>query len=150
MLWSGTAEMQLHFYELEIALVSLHWRSYSPSVCRPLLELCLPSSLDPTLAPPGCHVLSIFSQYTPYHLAEGEWTEERREEYANAGEKTASDTTTERSLALRLTVCAEVPSLSSVSLCNHSIRVSGDCGIIWRQCNHLLGLACGSWRVLSE
>ena len=56
------------------------------TVCsRPLLELCLPSSLDPTLAPPGCHVASIFSQYTPYHL-EGGWTEEARERYAQVGE----------------------------------------------------------------
>ncbi|XP_064382935.1 pyridine nucleotide-disulfide oxidoreductase domain-containing protein 2-like [Halichondria panicea] len=50
---------------------------------RPLLELCLPSSLDPTLAPPGCHVMSIFSQYTPYKLADGDWTEEKKEQYAN-------------------------------------------------------------------
>jgi phytoene dehydrogenase-like protein len=48
---------------------------------RPMLELCLPSSLDPTLAPPGCHVASIFSQYTPYHL-EGGWTQEAKERYA--------------------------------------------------------------------
>lgn len=47
-----------------------------------MLEVCLPTSLDPTLAPPGCHVMSIFSQYTPYKLAEGEWTEERKEQYA--------------------------------------------------------------------
>ena len=51
-----------------------------------MLELCIPSSLDRTLAPTGCHVLSIFSQYTPYTLAEGEWTAERREEYSNTGE----------------------------------------------------------------
>ena len=51
-----------------------------------MLELCIPSSLDRTLAPTGCHVLSIFSQYTPYTLAEGEWTAERREDYSNTGE----------------------------------------------------------------
>lgn len=50
---------------------------------RPLLEICLPSSLDPTLAPKGCHVMSIFSQYTPYTLADGDWTEEKKEEYAD-------------------------------------------------------------------
>ena len=50
---------------------------------RPMLEVCLPSSLDPTLAPPGCHVMSIFSQYTPYHLSEGEWSDERRQQYAD-------------------------------------------------------------------
>lgn len=50
---------------------------------RPMLEVCLPTSLDPTLAPPGCHVMSIFSQYTPYHLAEGPWTEEKKKQYAD-------------------------------------------------------------------
>ena len=50
-----------------------------------MLEVCIPSSLDPTIAPPGCHVMSIFSQYTPYKLADGEWTEERKEQYANTG-----------------------------------------------------------------
>ena len=50
---------------------------------RPMLEVCLPSSLDPTLAPPGCHVMSIFSQYTPYHLSEGKWSDERRQQYAD-------------------------------------------------------------------
>ena len=43
---------------------------------RPMLELCIPSSMDPTLAPPGCHVLSIFSQYTPYTLHTGPWTDQ--------------------------------------------------------------------------
>ncbi len=55
------------------------------SSSRPLLEVCLPSSLDSTLAPPGCHVMSIFSQYTPYELADGKWTEERKEQYADVG-----------------------------------------------------------------
>ena len=50
---------------------------------RPMLEVCLPSSLDPTLAPPGCHVMSIFSQYTPYHLSDGEWSDEKRQQYAD-------------------------------------------------------------------
>ena len=59
--------------------------SYLLSV-RPMLELCIPSSMDPTLAPPGCHVLSIFSQYTPYTLHTGPWTDQDREEYANCGQ----------------------------------------------------------------
>ena len=55
-----------------------------------MLELCLPSSLDPTLAPQGCHVASIFSQYTPYHL-QGGWTEEAKEKYADVGEVRVSE-----------------------------------------------------------
>ncbi|XP_069835026.1 pyridine nucleotide-disulfide oxidoreductase domain-containing protein 2 [Dendropsophus ebraccatus] len=51
---------------------------------RPMIELCIPSSLDPTLAPPGCHVISMFSQYTPYTLSEGRtWSDEERDRYAD-------------------------------------------------------------------
>ncbi|MFQ5514207.1 MAG: phytoene desaturase family protein [Myxococcota bacterium] len=32
---------------------------------RPVIELTIPSVLDPTLAPPGRHVASIFAQYAP-------------------------------------------------------------------------------------
>ncbi|XP_004370070.1 pyridine nucleotide-disulfide oxidoreductase domain-containing protein 2 [Trichechus manatus latirostris] len=51
---------------------------------RPMIELCIPSSLDPTLAPPGCHVVSLFTQYTPYALAGGKaWDEQERNAYAD-------------------------------------------------------------------
>ncbi|XP_007938166.1 pyridine nucleotide-disulfide oxidoreductase domain-containing protein 2 [Orycteropus afer afer] len=51
---------------------------------RPMIELCIPSSLDSTLAPPGCHVISLFTQYTPYVLAGGKaWSEQEREAYAD-------------------------------------------------------------------
>ncbi|MFT7805847.1 pyridine nucleotide-disulfide oxidoreductase domain-containing protein 2 isoform X1 [Arapaima gigas] len=51
---------------------------------RPMLEMCIPSVLDPTLAPPGCHVVSVFSQFTPYWLEGGRsWTENDREKYAD-------------------------------------------------------------------
>ncbi|XP_006157421.1 pyridine nucleotide-disulfide oxidoreductase domain-containing protein 2 [Tupaia chinensis] len=51
---------------------------------RPLIELCIPSSLDPTLAPPGCHVISLFTQYTPYTLTGGKvWDEQERNAYAD-------------------------------------------------------------------
>ncbi|XP_002756551.1 pyridine nucleotide-disulfide oxidoreductase domain-containing protein 2 isoform X1 [Callithrix jacchus] len=51
---------------------------------RPMIELCIPSSLDPTLAPAGCHVVSLFTQYTPYTLAGGKaWDEQERNAYAD-------------------------------------------------------------------
>jgi phytoene dehydrogenase-like protein len=53
---------------------------------RPILELCFPSSLDPTLAPPGSHVMSVFSQFTPYDLSGDGWTDQKREEYADVGQ----------------------------------------------------------------
>ncbi|GCC34749.1 pyridine nucleotide-disulfide oxidoreductase domain-containing protein 2 [Chiloscyllium punctatum] len=51
---------------------------------RPVLELCIPSILDSTIAPPNCHVISIFTQYTPYYLQGGkEWDELERNLYAD-------------------------------------------------------------------
>lgn len=46
---------------------------------RPYLNVVIPSLTDPTLAPPGKHVVSCFVQYAPYHLAEGPqaWPEQR-------------------------------------------------------------------------
>lgn len=53
---------------------------------RPMIEMCIPSVLDPTLAPSGCHVISLFTQYTPYLLAEEkQWDPRDREDYASRG-----------------------------------------------------------------
>jgi phytoene dehydrogenase-like protein len=43
----------------------------------PILECTLPSAVDPSVAPPGRHLMSMFVQYAPYRLAEGTWDEER-------------------------------------------------------------------------
>uniref|UniRef100_A0A4W4E3I6 Pyridine nucleotide-disulfide oxidoreductase domain-containing protein 2 n=1 Tax=Electrophorus electricus TaxID=8005 RepID=A0A4W4E3I6_ELEEL len=52
---------------------------------RPMIEMTIPSVLDPTLAPPGCHVVSLFTQFTPYWLEGGRaWTDEDRENFANS------------------------------------------------------------------
>ncbi|KAM3863337.1 pyridine nucleotide-disulfide oxidoreductase domain-containing protein 2 [Diretmus argenteus] len=50
---------------------------------RPMLEMTIPSVLDPTLAPPGCHVVSLFIQFTPYHVEGREWTDQDREAFAD-------------------------------------------------------------------
>lgn len=46
---------------------------------RPFLDIVIPSLMDPTVAPPGKHVMSIFVQYAPYHLKEGpeDWERQR-------------------------------------------------------------------------
>ncbi len=44
---------------------------------RPLLELTIPTMYDPSLAPPGRHIMGIFLQYAPYTLREGTWDEWR-------------------------------------------------------------------------
>ncbi len=43
-----------------------------PSV-RPILECTIPSVVDPTVAPPGQHLMSIFVQYAPYTLRGTDW-----------------------------------------------------------------------------
>ena len=45
-------------------------------------ELYFQTAYDPSVAPPGAHTMSVFAQYTPYALAEGDW-ETRREEIAD-------------------------------------------------------------------
>jgi phytoene dehydrogenase-like protein len=44
---------------------------------RPYIDCVIPSLTDPSVAPPGKHVMSCFVQYAPYHLKEGTWDEQR-------------------------------------------------------------------------
>ncbi len=44
----------------------------------PYLEITFPSLSDPTLAPPGQHVMSIYMQYAPYNLKNGDWETQRK------------------------------------------------------------------------
>jgi phytoene dehydrogenase-like protein len=44
---------------------------------RPYLDIVIPSLTDPTVAPAGCHLMSCFVQYAPYHLRESTWDEQR-------------------------------------------------------------------------
>ena len=46
---------------------------------RPYLNVVIPSLVDPSVAPPGKHVVSCFVQYAPYHIAEGpaHWPQQR-------------------------------------------------------------------------
>ncbi|MFC1488814.1 phytoene desaturase family protein [Thermodesulfobacteriota bacterium] len=44
---------------------------------QPILECTIPSVLDDSLAPSGQHVMSIFVQYAPYQLKEGNWDDEK-------------------------------------------------------------------------
>jgi len=49
---------------------------------RPYIDVVIPSLTDPSVAPPGRHVMSCFVQYAPYHLKEGTW-DERREAFGD-------------------------------------------------------------------
>ena len=66
---------------LERAFDDAKYGSFSQ---RPYLNVVIPSLVDPGVAPPGKHVMSIFVQYAPYHLKEGADTwPNRREEFGD-------------------------------------------------------------------
>ena len=44
---------------------------------RPWLEVSVPTLTDSSLAPAGQHVLSIYAQYAPYRLRDGDWESSR-------------------------------------------------------------------------
>ncbi len=49
---------------------------------EPLIECFMQTPTDPSLAPPGKHILAVFAQYFPYDRAGG-WTETKREAAAD-------------------------------------------------------------------
>src|SRR5208282_570781 len=44
---------------------------------QPYLEVAIPSISDPTLAPAGQHVMSIYMQYAPFKLKTSDWDKQR-------------------------------------------------------------------------
>lgn len=50
---------------------------YGRPSSRPVVEMTIPSAVDPTVAPPGKHLANLFVQYAPYRLAEGSWDQEK-------------------------------------------------------------------------
>jgi phytoene dehydrogenase-like protein len=56
---------------------------YGEFSSRPYVDIVIPTLTDPSMAPPGKHVMSCFVQYAPYHLRQGIW-DERREEFGDA------------------------------------------------------------------
>ncbi|HMC74576.1 MAG TPA: NAD(P)/FAD-dependent oxidoreductase [Terriglobales bacterium] len=44
---------------------------------NPYLEVTIPSLTDPSLAPAGKHVMSIYMQYAPFKLKNGDWDNDR-------------------------------------------------------------------------
>jgi phytoene dehydrogenase-like protein len=61
---------------MERAYDDAKYGSYSR---RPYIDIVIPSLTDPSIAPPGKHVMSCFVQYAPYNLKEGTWDEKREE-----------------------------------------------------------------------
>ncbi|TMM28224.1 MAG: NAD(P)/FAD-dependent oxidoreductase [Actinobacteria bacterium] len=50
---------------------------YGLPSAEPVLECTIPSVVDPTVAPPGRHLMSMFVQYAPYELRDGSWDDQR-------------------------------------------------------------------------
>src|ERR687891_303925 len=58
---------------------------YGSFSTRPFIDVVIPTMVDPSMAPPGKHVMSCFVQYAPYHLADGDgWDDARREAFGDA------------------------------------------------------------------
>jgi len=55
----------------------------------PYMDIIIPSMIDPGMAPPGQHVMSIFVQYAPYRL-NGGWSDAKREAFGDAVVNTLS------------------------------------------------------------
>ena len=52
---------------------------------RPYIDCIIPTLVDPSMAPPGKHVMSCFVQYAPYHLADGAtWDDAMRDAFGDA------------------------------------------------------------------
>ncbi len=47
----------------------------------PYFDMLIPSQVDPTMAAPGKHMMTVFVQYCPPTLADGPWTPEKRDAF---------------------------------------------------------------------
>ena len=47
----------------------------------PYCDMLIPTQVDPTMAPPGKHMMTVFVQYAPPRLADGDWTDETRDAF---------------------------------------------------------------------
>ena len=66
---------------------------YGRFSARPYIDCIIPTLVDPSMAPPGKHVMSCFVQYAPYHLSDGRtWTDAERDGFG----ATVIDTLEER------------------------------------------------------
>ena len=62
---SGRVRLNPDIDSIERAFDAAKYGAYSPT---PWIELTIPSLHDPSMAPPGQHVVSAYVQYAPFHL----------------------------------------------------------------------------------
>jgi phytoene dehydrogenase-like protein len=78
----GTIHLCPSIEYLERAYDEAKWGSPSS---RPFIEMCIPSVIDETIAPPGKHFFSLFVQYAPYHRRDGQgWNETTEKQFAES------------------------------------------------------------------
>jgi phytoene dehydrogenase-like protein len=59
---------------------------------HPYVDIVIPTLTDPSMAPPGKHVMSCFVQYAPYKLSDGlVWDDKMREDFGNTVINTISE-----------------------------------------------------------
>jgi len=59
---------------------------------RPYVDVVIPTLVDPSMAPPGKHVMSCFVQWAPYHLADGaQWDDTMREDFGDTVVQTLAE-----------------------------------------------------------
>lgn len=56
------------------------WKSETWSK-DPYVDMLIPTQVDPTMAPPGKHMMTVFVQYAPPRINGGEWTDADREAF---------------------------------------------------------------------
>jgi phytoene dehydrogenase-like protein len=72
---------------LERAYDAAKYGDFSP---HPYCDVTIPTLTDPSLAPPGKHVMSIVAQFAPYRLKSGDWNG-RREALGDAVVQTIAE-----------------------------------------------------------
>jgi phytoene dehydrogenase-like protein len=74
---AGALQGRLHIgHEIDYLERAFDESKYGNFSRQPYLEAAIPSLTDPTLAPDGQHVMSIYMQYAPYKL-KGDWESQR-------------------------------------------------------------------------
>jgi phytoene dehydrogenase-like protein len=63
---------------------------YGEVSSKPYMDIVIPSMIDPSMAPPGRHVMSIFVQYVPWNV-NGGWTAARTAAFGDAVVDTLSE-----------------------------------------------------------
>lgn len=78
----GTVHLCPTMEYMERAFEDAKWGRPS---ARPVVEMCIPSVVDPSIVPAGKHFISLFVQYAPYELRDGqEWNAQTDKHFAES------------------------------------------------------------------